>query len=201
MRVLGHRAGRLHPFGAGLQMMTSRLPTQIVHDDLVAGFLNVGGHLAAHRAEPNESDDNLIRHSLFPFAFAHCIASAIFSAVMSTGKLVLAHGTTGKIEASTTRKPCTPLTRPWVSTTAIGSSSRPMRHEHEACQTPIVAFRTKASSASSSFITSSKVKPSAIKLSIMKWRSAAGPSIIAAAIEVSTLFLVLTTPILRTRSV
>jgi hypothetical protein len=31
--------------------------------------------------------------------------------------LVLAHGSTGKIEASTTRRPCTPLTRPWVSMT------------------------------------------------------------------------------------
>ena len=91
----------------------------------------------------------------------------IFSADISTGKLVLAHGTTGKIEASTTRRPWTPLTRPWLSTTAIGSSARPMRHEHEACHTPMVALRTKASSASSSFITSSKVKPSTTKLSIM----------------------------------
>ena len=49
-------------------------------------------------------------------------------------------------------------------------------------------------------MTWSKVNPSTTKLSIMKWRSAAGPSIIAAAIVVSTLFFVLTTPILRTRS-
>src|SRR5215475_624235 len=68
------------------------------------------------------------------------IASAIFSAVISVGKLVLAQGTTGKIEASTTRRPCTPLTRPSVSTTVIGSSVLPMRHEHEACQTPIAAL-------------------------------------------------------------
>src|SRR5690242_14356112 len=56
---------------------------------------------------------------------AHAIAAAIFSADISTGKLVLAQGTTGKIEASATRSPWTPLTRPWLSTTAIGSSSRP----------------------------------------------------------------------------
>src|SRR5438445_12970405 len=62
----------------------------------------------------------------------HSIVSTIFSAAIRVGKLVLAHGTTGKIEASTTRKPWTPLTRPWLSTTAIGSSTRPMRHEHEA---------------------------------------------------------------------
>src|ERR1700761_842541 len=85
----------------------------------------------------------------------HCI---IASALIRVGKLVLAQGTTGKIEASTTRRPWMPLTRPCVSTTDIGSSSRPIRHEHEACHTPIVALRTKASSASSSFITSSKVK-------------------------------------------
>jgi hypothetical protein len=42
----------------------------------------------------------------------HCIAAAIFSADIRVGKLVLAQGTTGKIEASTTRRPWTPLTRP-----------------------------------------------------------------------------------------
>src|SRR5258705_4286457 len=52
----------------------------------------------------------------------HCMVSAIFSAAIRVGKLVLAHATTGKIEASTTRKPCTPLTRPCVPTTATGSS-------------------------------------------------------------------------------
>src|SRR5207237_1362836 len=119
---------------------------------------------------------------------------------MRTGKLVLAHGTTGKIEASITRSPCTPLTRPCVSTTAIGSSARPIRHEQEACHTPIAALRTKASSASSSLMTCSNVKPSTMKLSIMAWRSAAGPSIRTAAMAVRTLFFVLTTPILRTRS-
>src|SRR5688500_11113051 len=95
------------------------------------------------------------------------IAAEIFSADISVGKLVLAHGTTGKIEASTTRRPCTPLTRPWVSTTDIGSSGRPMRQVQEACHTPIAALRTKASSASSSFITCSKVKPSTTNLSMM----------------------------------
>src|SRR5262245_29223943 len=81
------------------------------------------------------------------------IAAEIFSAVMSVGKLVLAQGTTGNTEASTTRRLCTPLTRPWVSTTDLGSSGRPMRQEQEACHTPIAALRTNASSASSSVIT------------------------------------------------
>src|SRR6476620_9925628 len=40
------------------------------------------------------------------FARGYCIiAAAIFSADIRTGKLVLAPGTTGKIEASTTRRP------------------------------------------------------------------------------------------------
>jgi hypothetical protein len=33
----------------------------------------------------------------------HCIAAAIFSADIGTGKLVLAHGTTGKIEGVVSR--------------------------------------------------------------------------------------------------
>ncbi len=45
--------------------------------------------------------------------YAANIASAIFSAVMSTGKFVFALGTIGKIEASTTRRPLMPpRTRP-----------------------------------------------------------------------------------------
>ena len=44
--------------------------------------------------------------------------------------------TTGNIEASTTRSPCTPRTLPAWSVTAIGSSSAPMRQEHEQCHTP-----------------------------------------------------------------
>src|SRR4029450_2674345 len=67
----------------------------------------------------------------------HCIAAAIFSADIRTGKLVLAHGTTGKIEASTTRRPWTPLTRPWLSTTAMGSSARARTHSAaQAAYTP-----------------------------------------------------------------
>ena len=127
-------------------------------------------------------------------------ASAIFSAVIKVGKFVLAQGTTGNTEASTTRRPCTPLTRPWVSTTAIGSSARPMRQVQEACQTPIADLRTKASSASSSVITWSKVKPSTTNLSIMKRRSAAGPSRHCATSLVRMRFLALTTPMARTRS-
>src|SRR6185312_4977695 len=81
---------------------------------------------------------------------AHDMVLAIFSAVMKVGKLVLAQGTIGKIEASTTRRPCTPLTRPCVSVTAIGSSARPMRQVQEACHTPLVFFLTNSSSAAPS---------------------------------------------------
>src|SRR5262245_6039972 len=43
---------------------------------------------------------------------AASIASAIFSAVIRVGKFVLAQGTVGNGEASTTRSPSTPRTRP-----------------------------------------------------------------------------------------
>ena len=82
----------------------------------------------------------------------------------------------------------------------MGSSVRPMRQVQEACHTPIAAWRTKASNASSSVMTWSKVKPSTTKLSIMNRLSAAGPSRHCATIRVRTLFLVLTTPMARTRS-
>ena len=52
---------------------------------------------------------------------------------------MFAQGTAGKIEASTTRSPCTPRTSPDGDVTAIGSSSDPIRQEHEQCQTPTVA--------------------------------------------------------------
>src|SRR6516165_11858445 len=87
---------------------------------------------------------------------AASIASAIFSAVIKVGKLVSAQGTTGNSDASTTRRPPTPRTLPWVSVTAIGSSSDPMRHVQLACLTPVVVLRIKSSSASSSRISSSR---------------------------------------------
>src|ERR1700724_2653882 len=113
------------------------------------------GHVQVRRHVSNVPDSPRLALAGF-HDLIHCMASAIFSAAIRVGKLVLAHGTTGQIEASTTRKPCTPLTRPCVSTTAIGSSGRPMRHEHEACHTPIAALRTKASIALSSPMTSVK---------------------------------------------
>ena len=92
------------------------------------------------------------------------MASAIFSAAIRVGKLVLAQGTSGKIEASTTRRPLTPRTRPSGSVTAIGSPSAPMRQLQEACHTPMVALRTKSSSASSSAMTSSMGPASVMRL-------------------------------------
>jgi hypothetical protein len=48
-------------------------------------------------------------------------SSAIFSATIRVGALVFAPGTTGKIDASTTRNPSTPRTRANSSVTASGS--------------------------------------------------------------------------------
>src|SRR3984957_13269392 len=87
-------------------------------------------------------------YNITPLFTYHCqanlppawsMSSAIFSAAIMVGKLVFAHGTTGNIEASTTRSPCTPRTLPAWSVTAIGSSSAPMRQEHEQCHTPTAA--------------------------------------------------------------
>src|SRR5262249_43704063 len=47
------------------------------------------------------------------------IASATFSASMRVGKLVLPRGKVGMIEASTTRRPAKPRTRPAGSTTVV----------------------------------------------------------------------------------
>ena len=100
-----------------------------------------------------------------PTQFARsAIASAIFSAVISVGKLVLAQGTSGKIEASTTRRPSTPRTRPCVSVTAMGSPSAPMRRcrRHATHRSPPCARTPRARRRRC--ITSSNVKPSVMKL-------------------------------------
>ena len=55
------------------------------------------------------------------------IQCAAFSAIISVGLLVLPLVMVGITPASTTRKPATPRTRKRLSTTARGSSSRPMR--------------------------------------------------------------------------
>ena len=61
-----------------------------------------------------------------------------------------------------------------LSVTAIGSPSAPMRQVHEACQTPIAAFRTNASSVSSSRMQSANLKPSMMTFSTRYVRSACG---------------------------
>src|SRR6476646_9219620 len=148
-------------------------------------FTDVGGELrqrVRHRSSLHSMDRRLgrrampwlaIRGTRLPYMrnaahqayFPSCtIPSAIVSAVMRVGKLVLAQGTRGKIEASTTRRPSTPRTRPCASVTAMGSPSAPIRQLQEACHTPIAALRTNASQASSSPITSSNLKPSVMKL-------------------------------------
>jgi hypothetical protein len=50
------------------------------------------------------------------------IMAAAFSAIMIVGALVLAVVTAGMTDASMTRRPASPLTFSWESTTAIGSS-------------------------------------------------------------------------------
>jgi hypothetical protein len=63
----GERSRGVGPGRASLQMMAGRLPMQIVHDQLVAGLLQIGRHLGSHHAEPDKSDDRLIRHDAHSF--------------------------------------------------------------------------------------------------------------------------------------
>ncbi|MCY1240805.1 hypothetical protein D9M72_536700 [compost metagenome] len=51
----------------------------------------------------------------------------------------------GMIEASTTRRPDSPCTRPWLSTTAIGSEASPILQVQDGCSAVSACSRTKAS--------------------------------------------------------
>jgi hypothetical protein len=66
--------------------------------------------------KPDEQHSSLCRNqeTAAPVLANHqaSIMSAIFSAVIKVGKLVSAQGNTGNSEASTTRNPVTPRTRP-----------------------------------------------------------------------------------------
>ena len=67
---LGHGPGRGCPLRAGLNVVARVLALHVVHDELVAGLLQIGGHARTHGAEPDEPD----LHDVLP-AFAppaHC---------------------------------------------------------------------------------------------------------------------------------
>ena len=94
---------------------TGRWP-DVDADDGVASRRNGHGSSSSD-ASSRAGHENTLDHDCSPLLTdrvqAVSIASAIFSADMSTGKFVFALGTIGKIEASTTRKPLMPpRTRP-----------------------------------------------------------------------------------------
>jgi hypothetical protein len=66
------RARGIGPDGAGIEMMTGRLPLQVVDDQPEASLLQVGGHAAAHDAQPDESPPPLC-HSYCH----HCFGSGL----------------------------------------------------------------------------------------------------------------------------
>ena len=79
------------------------------------------------------------------------------------------------IEASQTRNPPMPQTRPSGSVTAPGSSSAPMRLVQDGCQWPSTVFPIQSFITDSSASSSSMVGQSAIRVSIIQRRS--GPQL------------------------
>jgi hypothetical protein len=56
LRRLGDGAGRVRPARAGLDVRLRRLPACVVNDQLVPRLLEIGRHVAAHRADADEAD-------------------------------------------------------------------------------------------------------------------------------------------------
>lgn len=83
----------------------------------------VGGMLT--EAEPRVAWLTNPARSLWP-CFCHILLRAMRSASIMVGKPVATDGTSGQIDAWTTRNPAIPRTRPWLSTTAVGSPSTPI---------------------------------------------------------------------------
>src|ERR1700690_3182775 len=78
-----------------------------------------------HALTPTLSRGERERGLVHPFASASII-SAAFSAIIKVGELVLPEVIRGITEASAMRRPARPRTYKRTSTTAIGSSSRPI---------------------------------------------------------------------------
>src|SRR5262249_31293581 len=83
---------------------------------------------AAEAAPASQSAAELVHHAAIAGVCASlsCMKPATRSAIMMVGALVLPPIRVGITEASTTRRPSSPRTRHWLSTTAIGSLSGPI---------------------------------------------------------------------------
>jgi hypothetical protein len=94
-------ARALRPDGAIGQMMAGRLPVQVVDDQLEAGSLHVGGHAAAHGAQPDEP----YRHVVLghPFTVA---AISDFGTTQASRVLDIAEGRRGKARCSLQERAC-----------------------------------------------------------------------------------------------
>src|SRR5690606_35724305 len=83
------------------------------------------GRVAGYQNAPPVAGGRLIPRFGQPSTAFPRIRSEARSAIMIVGALVLPPINEGITDASITRRPCTPLTRNWLSTTQV--SSLPMR--------------------------------------------------------------------------
>ena len=103
------------------RVASGRARRQGVHYSLCAGARTLG--LSRPRVAPARS--GFVPQGGFRQT-PPCIHCAAFSAIIRVGELVLPLVISGITPASTTRRPRMPRTRRCESTTAIGSSSRPI---------------------------------------------------------------------------
>src|SRR5712692_5171275 len=118
-----------------------------------------GGHAPGQGQRPwREHAGSVSARSPAPAAFAIPILrayalwrmkSATRSAIIMVVALVLARITSGITEASATRRPSSPYTRQYWSTTARGSEADPILQVPEICWEVVTFCRNQASSASS----------------------------------------------------